>query len=127
MKPGLALTLTTLFLAFGGFRAVSQEHVDVPLPPYDPPPTVSHHHNSQYEAAPVPSRTTRKQSHSVPKRSFSKPKARSGVRNTKTAHFDRRHHRQGTRHKSRSYVHWPWQHHSARKISRKATLSAKEG
>ena len=41
MKP--AFTLTMIILVSAAFPAPAQEHVDVPLPPYDPPPTVSHH------------------------------------------------------------------------------------
>ena len=42
--------LTTLLLTFVLARlpVAAQEHVDVPLPPYDPPPPVSHHSETHF-------------------------------------------------------------------------------
>ena len=44
-----ALTFTALLFAFvlTGQPVVAQEHVDVPLPAYDPPPPASHHSEAQ--------------------------------------------------------------------------------
>src|ERR1700719_4217208 len=44
-----ALTFTALLFVFvlTGQPVVAQEHVDVPLPAYDPPPPASHHSEAQ--------------------------------------------------------------------------------
>ena len=46
MKPVLILTILFFAFVLSRFPAAAQEHVDVPLPPYDPPPAASHHSES---------------------------------------------------------------------------------
>jgi hypothetical protein len=109
MKP--TLTLTALFFAFvlprvSGF---AQEHVDVPLPPYDPPPPASHHREVQ---SAEPPRVSQK-SHSPAKVSSRRPSLSQGraVKNSKRSHSHHRpRHRRQARHRRHSFFHWPWQH-----------------
>src|SRR5580704_17384525 len=74
MKPVLTLTALLFASVLSGLPASAQEHVDVPLPPYDPPPAASHHSESHLHAPPrVPQDT-----HAKPKasaRPLAKPKA----------------------------------------------------
>jgi hypothetical protein len=118
MKP--VQTLTTLFLAFvlSGFPVAAQEHVDVPLPPYDPPPKASHH--SETSAA-EPSGAPRK-AHARPKvskRSHSKPQAKknsSTHRKKQNKSKKKSKPKKKSKHKKKSksrhhgFFHWPWQH-----------------
>jgi hypothetical protein len=118
MKP--VLTLTTLFFAFffSGFPVFAQEHVDVPLPAYDPPPKASHHSETstdQRAGAPQKAHAQPKvstRSHSKPqpkksssthrkKQSTSKKKSKSKSKSKKKSKSKSRHH---------SFFHWPWQH-----------------
>jgi hypothetical protein len=105
MRP--ALTLTAFYFAFAlpRFPIAAQEHVDVPLPPYDPPPPASHHGETHDDQPPRVSRQTHSQSRVSP-RPHSQPKAR----NVKSSH-DHHHHRRHVRPRRHSFFHWPWQHH----------------
>jgi hypothetical protein len=85
----------------------AQEHVDVPLPPYDPPPTVPHHQSRSDNPASqdvttdhphtgsTASKKTTKQGYSSRNPKPAKPKYVQSV------HYRNRH-----RHAS----FWPWQH-----------------
>jgi hypothetical protein len=113
MKLAAALVLALCADFFGIISTgIAQEHVDVPLPPYDPPPTISHHSQSRhdepirgtenprtYRHHPEPSKATpakeKKQSYSNRNLKGTKPHS--------TRNQDRRH--------SRKHFHWPWQHH----------------
>jgi hypothetical protein len=86
------------FVSAPGFHAAAQEHVDVPLPPYDPPPTVSHHSESH---AVQPSRAT----------SQNRSEHITHSANGRTHHSTRSYRRQTRR---RSF-HWPWEQ---RKVAR---------
>jgi hypothetical protein len=106
MKP--ALTLTALCVAFvlPSFPVAAQEHVDVPLPPYDPPPAASHHRETQSDQslrAPRPSNSpppkASRQPHSESNRHIAKKPGQNHH-----YHQKRKHHR---RHKS---FRWPWEH-----------------
>ena len=86
-----------LFIApVPAFRATAQEHVDVPLPPYDPPPTVSHHSESHTERTPRVSEQTRSEY------------------TTRSANVRTYHHTHSYRHltatRRHRFFHWPWQH-----------------
>ena len=105
MKP--VLTLTILFFAFvsSWLPAAAQEHVDVPLPPYDPPPAASHHSESHLDQSPGVSQET----HAKPKvsaRPHAKPKASRGKGKIQCEQ------RQQPRHKKQSKSH----HHSSEPI-----------
>src|SRR5271168_3276536 len=104
-----ALTLTALFFAFvlSGLHVAAQEHVDVPLPPYDPPPPASHHSETHDDQAPRVSRQSHSQS-AVSPRPHSPPKAPA----LKSSRHPPRHHGSHDRHRRRrhSFFHWPWQH-----------------
>jgi hypothetical protein len=91
-----AFTLMIFFFLSVVFRASAQEHVDVPLPPYDPPPVVSHHgEHPDDESAHVP-----EQAHAF-------RRTPNGEHRKKSADpHDRRIHR---RNKHHSHFHWPWQ------------------
>jgi hypothetical protein len=103
-KP--ALTLIALFLAFVllAFSVHAQEHVDVPLPPYDPPPPASHHRETRDEQPPSVSRQTPSQP-TVHARPHSQPETHH-VKKSQNHHHPRRH----ARHRRHSFFHWPWQH-----------------
>jgi hypothetical protein len=73
-------------------RVSAQEHVDVPLPPYDPPPSVSHHRDRSEVDQPVHHRSTN--------RHYSRSKRQSN-------HNHRRRSRQHNR--SHKHFHWPWE------------------
>jgi hypothetical protein len=110
MKP--VLTLTILFFAFvlSGFPVAAQEHVDVPLPPYDPPPKASHHSETYTDQ---PSRTPQK-THAKPKVStqpHAKPKTKSSSSHRKKQNNSKKKSKNRKKSKSRhhSFFHWPWQ------------------
>src|SRR5277367_1829670 len=112
MKP--VLTLTILFFAFvlSGFPVAAQEHVDVPLPPYDPPPKASHHSETSPEQ---PSRAPQK-THAKPKvskRSQAKPKAKkssSSYRKKQSKSTKKSKKKKKSKSHHHSFFHWPWQH-----------------
>src|ERR1700722_13928090 len=108
MKP--ALTLTTLFFAIvlPRFPAAAQEHVDVPLPPYDPPPSASHHRETHDEQPPRVSRKARPQATVAP-RPHSPPKKRN-VKSSQHNHHPHHPHQRRVRHRRHHFFHWPWQH-----------------
>ena len=98
MKP--ALSPTMIYFAWAALTpALAQEHVDVPLPPYDPPPTVSHHGENHNDESVHTSRNA------YPQRQTLK-----GERRTKSSHSDPRDHRNHHRRRSHGHFHWPWQH-----------------
>jgi len=98
MKP--ALSLTMIYLASAALSpAQAQEHVDVPLPPYDPPPTVSHHGENHDD-----------QSVHTSRNDHSQRQALKGGRRTKSSHADPPDHRNHHRHRKHGHFHWPWQH-----------------
>ena len=101
-----APTLAALFLAFvlSGFRVNAQEHVDVPLPPYDPPPPSSHHRETRDERSPSVSRQTPSQP-----TIHARPHSQPDTHHVKKSH-DHHHHRRHARHRRHSFFHWPWQH-----------------
>jgi hypothetical protein len=105
MKP--TLSLTALFFAFvlPGFRLAAQEHVDVPLPPYDPPPPSSRH--SQTHDAQPP--RVSQQTHSRPMVS-PRPHVQPKAHDVKSSPHHPHHHRRHVRHRH-SFFQWPWQHH----------------
>src|ERR1700676_3367138 len=109
MKP--ALTLTTLFFIFvlPRFPVAAQEHVDVPLPPYDPPPTVSHHRETQPDQPP---RSPNRQSLSPSKvsRQPHAPAKGHTVQNPKHKRYSHHHPRRRPRSRRHSFFRWPWQH-----------------
>jgi hypothetical protein len=103
-KPALTLTVFFLVLVLPGFSVNAQEHVDVPLPPYDPPPPASHHKEAPEEQAPRVSRQTPSQP-TVHSRSHSQPE----THHAKKTH-DHHHYRRHAKHRRHSFFHWPWQH-----------------
>ena len=104
---------STSVLAFFAFVLAivsvdAQEHVDVPLPPYDPPPTVPHHSQSSSDnpasqdattdhphTGSAASKKTTKQGYSSRNQKPAKPKYVQSV------------HRRNRR---RQASFWPWQH-----------------
>src|SRR5215510_12179192 len=107
MKPAcvFALICSTVFTVLPGN---AQLHVDVPLPPYDPPPTVSHHSKSR------PDETTRDTegqrayhaySKTVPKKQTEK--SYPYQKHDRTEAHSNHHRSKPHRHK---HFHWPWQH-----------------
>jgi hypothetical protein len=115
-----ALKLTALFFAFVLPRAPlsAQEHVDVPLPPYDPPPPASHHGEAHPDQPQPVARPTQSPSKASPRRP-SPAKARivkrsSHPRSHYHAHSHSQHphprHRRQVRHRRHSFFHWPWEH-----------------
>src|ERR1700730_7041208 len=97
MKP--AFTLTMIILVSAAFPAPAQEHVDVPLPPYDPPPTVSHHGENHDD-----------QSAHAPQNAHSQHRTPQGDHRTKSSHADPHDHRRHRRNKHHNHFHWPWEH-----------------
>jgi hypothetical protein len=119
MKPVLILTILLFAFVLSRFPAAAQEHVDVPLPPYDPPPAVSHHSESHLEQPPRVSR----QAHTKPQastRSQAKPKASPRPKaKPKAKKSSSTHHKKQSKSKKKSkskshhrhgFFHWPWQH-----------------
>src|ERR1700730_5205558 len=118
MKP--VLNLTTLFLVFvlSGFPVAAQEHVDIPLPAYDPPPRASHHSETSTDE---PSGAPRK-THAQPKvstRSHSKPQAKKSRRthrkkqnksNKKSRNKKKSKKKKKRKSRHHGFFHWPWQH-----------------
>jgi hypothetical protein len=113
MKP--VLTLTTLFFAFvlSGFPVAAQEHVDVPLPPYDPPPKASHHSETYTDQ---PARAPRK-TQAKPKAS-TRPSAKPKAKKSSSSHRKKqskskkksKNKNKSKSHHHHSFFHWPWQH-----------------
>jgi hypothetical protein len=103
-KPALTLTVLFLVLVLPGFSVNAQEHVDVPLPPYDPPPPASHHKETPDEQSPRASRQTPAQP-----TVHSRPHSRPETHHVKKSH-DHHHHRRRAKHRGHSFFHWPWQH-----------------
>src|SRR5271167_1092728 len=97
MKP--AFTLTMIILMSAAFPAPAQEHVDVPLPPYDPPPTVSRHGENHDD-----------QSAHVPQKAHSLHRAPPGDHRTKSSHAVPHDHRRHRRNRHHGFFHWPWEH-----------------
>jgi hypothetical protein len=93
MSKGVGVLLLSLFLGFV-MRVSAQEHVDVPLPPYDPPPSVSHHRDRSEVDQPVRNRSTN--------RHYSR-----NQRQRRSNHNHRRRSRQNNR--SHKHFHWPWE------------------
>src|SRR5260370_7161531 len=92
MKP--AFTLMMIFFLSAAFPARAQEHVDVPLPPYDPPPTVSHHGENHGD-----------QSEHVPQKAHSQHRTPQGNHRTKSSHPDPHDHRSHPQYKPPSHFH----------------------
>jgi hypothetical protein len=105
---GTALTLTAFYFGFAlpRFPVAAQEHVDVPLPPYDPPPPASHHSETHDDQPPRVSRQTHSQSRVSPR-----PHPQPKVRHVKSSHHPQHHHRRNVPPRRHSFFHWPWQHH----------------
>src|SRR6476620_6559317 len=82
MKPAFTLGLISVLLAAMPFSALAQEHVDVPLPPYDTPPTASHRRDNQNDQpAPVPPKShTQKRTSASQKRTSASQKRTPGSR-----------------------------------------------
>jgi hypothetical protein len=112
MNPKMNSASTSLLAFCASVLAIvsvdAQEHVDVPLPPYDPPPTVPHHSQSRSEkpasqdatvnhphTGSAASKRTTKQGYLSRNQKPAKPKYVQSVR-----------HRNRGRHAS----FWPWQH-----------------
>src|ERR1700727_2370050 len=109
MKPALTLTslLYAIILPMAPIHA--QEHVDVPLPAYDPPPKVSHHSEAHPDQPPRAAR----QSHTPVKVSSGHPSSTKGrtIKSSSPGHsYHRPPHRRHVRHRRHSFFHWPWQH-----------------
>ena len=113
MKLAAALVLAFWATWFGTVSSgIAQLHVDVPLPPYDPPPTISHHSQSRQDE---PIRDTEK-----PRtyRNYSELKKATPGKQQKQNHSNRnlkatRPHstHDPSRPHRRKHFHWPWQHH----------------
>ena len=113
MKLASAFPLTFWAAIFAAVPGIAQLHVDVPLPPYDPPPTISHHSQSRHDE-PISDtekpRTYRQHSDSEPKKATPNKQENENYSNrnhkgTKahSTHDPSRRHR-------RKHLHWPWQH-----------------
>jgi hypothetical protein len=115
MKFASTLTLFLCAFIFPGFPVAAQEHVDVPLPAYDPPPAASHHSETRDDQPPRVSRP----SHSAPKvsrpvRSTSTaPRSHAPAKKRKvtSSRQHQSHPSHHTRHRRHRFFHWPWQHH----------------
>jgi len=94
MRKGAGVFLLLSLFAGSVIRVSAQEHVDVPLPPYDPPPSVSHHRDQSKVDQPVHHRST----------------SRHSSRGTHQGSSNHNHHHQ-SRHPKRSHkhFHWPWE------------------
>src|SRR6478752_6010315 len=115
MKPAFTLGLISVLLAAMPFSALAQEHVDVPLPPYDPPPTASHRRDNQNDQpAPVPPKShTQKRTSASQKRtpgSRKRPPAVKARTKSTSAHPHGHHSHPRKKHHRRFHWHWPWQH-----------------
>src|ERR1700733_13905019 len=116
MKPALTSLLFAFVLPLVPIFA--QEHVDIPLPAYDPPPRASHHSETSTDE---PSGAPRK-THAQPKvstRSHSKPQAKKSRRThrkkqnkSKKKSRNKKKSKNKKKRKSRhhGFFHWPWQH-----------------
>jgi hypothetical protein len=94
MRKGAAVLVLLSLFAGLVIRVSAQEHVDVPLPPYDPPPSVSHHRDRSKVDQPVHHRST--------SRHFS--------RSAHQRSSNHNHHRQSRHRKpSHKHFHWPWE------------------
>ena len=110
MKPALASTALFCALVLPMFPVTAQEHVDVPLPPYDPPPTVSHHNDTHNVQAKGVSRDSL-----APAKGPKEPHPGPKERHVKGSPQNQQHHRRHVRRRRQTHFHWPWQR---RKLSR---------
>src|SRR6516165_7291468 len=94
MTKGAAVLLLLSLFAGLVIRVSAQEHVDVPLPPYDPPPSVSHHRDRSEVDQPIHHRSTSRHSSRGERRSSSNHNHHG--RHGKPAH---------------KHFHWPWEKH----------------
>jgi hypothetical protein len=122
MKPVLTLTTLLFAVVLSGLPLAAQEHVDVPLPPYDPPPAASHRSESHLRQPPGVSQ----EAHAKPKVSARpqakpkvspRPKAKFNANKGSNSHHknqnkNKSHHhsRSHSRHRHQGFFHWPWQH-----------------
>src|SRR5580698_1835454 len=100
MKPALTSLLFAFVLPIVPISA--QEHVDVPLPAYDPPPKASHHSESEPDQAPHAAR----QSRSPAKASPGHPSPSKGrtVKSSSPRHsYHHPSHRRHVRHRRHSF------------------------
>jgi hypothetical protein len=98
-KMKSAFTLTMMLFVAAALPALPQEHVDVPLPPYDPPPIVSHHRESHDD-----------QSEQASQKAHSQRRTPQGDHRTKSHHADPHDPRIHRRNRHHGHFHWPWQH-----------------
>jgi hypothetical protein len=121
MKP--AVTLAALFFVLVLPRAPlsAQEHVDVPLPAYDPPPPASKHREAREANPDQPPRVARPNhspSKAAPRRpapakaTSTKGSSHSRPHYQARSHSQHHHSRHGrrSRHRRHSFFHWPWEH-----------------
>jgi len=109
MKPACLLALICCSTVFRILPGNAQEHVDVPLPPYDPPPTISHRSQSR------PDETTRDSEGQRRYRHYSEAEPKKQTE--KSYRYRKQDPPEGhsTHHRGKSHRHkhfyWPWQHH----------------
>jgi hypothetical protein len=109
MKPAYVFALICCSTVFTILSGNAQEHVDVPLPPYDPPPTVLH------RSRPSQDETTRDTAKPGAYRHFSETAPKKQTEKNYPYRKQKRTEAHSTHHRSktdrRKNLHWPWQHH----------------
>src|ERR1700746_2129335 len=80
MKLATAIASTFCAAIFAAVPGIAQLHVDVPLPPYDPPPTVSHHSQSRQDEPIAATEKPRRYRH------YSEPKKATPAKQEKQNH-----------------------------------------
>ena len=94
MVKGAAVFLVLSLFAGFVIKAPAQEHVDVPLPPYDPPPSVSHQRDRSEQDRPIHHRST---GHNISRKEY------------RRHNYHNHHRRIRSRHRSHKHFQWPWE------------------